>query len=298
MEKEKLNFKINYKNIRVFEEKNADKPQFPLVLSVPHSGTFFPEEFLQNVAFDVPTLRRNEDLLVDKLLEEAVNIGIPTIKAEVSRVFIDLNRDRLELDPSMFYNYPKDKDMLFDKHCRVGLGVVHRINYRRESLYNGLLDYHEVEERLKNVYDVYHKRLKQIVDRCVKKFGFCLVLDCHSMPSKICSIIDDRSGIEICLGNLFSQSCPQEMSDFLAGEFWNRNYKVEFNCPYSGAFITFNYCQPRRQMYTLQLEINRALYADEETLLPNEHFAQMAGDISGAIINLAQNLKRSDLSVL
>jgi hypothetical protein len=50
MEKEKLNFKINYKNIRVFEEKNADKPQFPLVLSVPHSGTFFPEEFLQNVA--------------------------------------------------------------------------------------------------------------------------------------------------------------------------------------------------------------------------------------------------------
>ncbi|MBP5353008.1 MAG: N-formylglutamate amidohydrolase [Alphaproteobacteria bacterium] len=298
MEKEKLNFKINYKNIRVFEEKNADKPQFPLVLSVPHSGTFFPEEFLQNVAFDVPTLRRNEDLLVDKLLEDAVNIGIPTIKAEVSRVFIDLNRDRLELDPSMFYNYPKDKDMLFDKHCRVGLGVVHRINYRRESLYNGLLDYHEVEERLKNVYDVYHKRLKQIVDRCVKKFGFCLVLDCHSMPSKICSIIDDRSGIEICLGNLFSQSCPQEMSDFLAGEFWNRNYKVEFNCPYSGAFITFNYCQPRRQMYTLQLEINRALYADEETLLPNEHFAQMAGDISGAIINLAQNLKRSDLSVL
>lgn len=294
MESKKLDFAINYKKMPIFGDYNTDNMRFPLVLSMPHSGSYFPPEFLDQVNCSIDVLRHNEDIFVDELMQPAVDFGIPAIKMLVSRAVIDLNRDRLELDPAMFYNYPKNKDILYDKHCRVGLGVVHRINYLREPLYKGLLDYHEVELRLKNLYDVYHNRLQQMIQKCIKKFGFCLVLDCHSMPSKICSIIDDRSGIDICLGNLFSQSCPQEMSDFFAGQFWDRNYKVEFNCPYSGAFITFNYCQPRRKMYTLQLEINRALYANEAVLQKNEHFYQMQDDVCEAIINLAQYLSRKE----
>ncbi|MBQ8481676.1 MAG: N-formylglutamate amidohydrolase [Alphaproteobacteria bacterium] len=293
MENKKLDFKIDYKKMPVFTDYNADNVKFPLVLSMPHSGAYFPLEFLEQVNSSIEVMRHNEDIFVDELMQPAIDAGIPSIKMLISRSVIDLNRDRLELDPTMFYNYPKDKDILYDKHCRVGLGVVHRINYLREPLYKGLLDYKEVELRLKNLYDVYHNRLQQIIQKCIKKFGFCLVLDCHSMPSKICSIIDDRSGIDICLGNLFSQSCPQEMSDFFAGQFWDKNYKVEFNCPYSGAFITFNYCQPRRKMYTLQLEINRSLYADENSLKKNEHFYQMSDDVSNAVINFAQYLSRN-----
>ncbi len=292
MEDNRLKFDINYSGLHVFDEYNIDKMQYPLILSIPHSGKVFPEGFLTNVKFDEKVLRRNEDVLVDELLKDAIQHGIPAIKMNVSRVFIDLNRDRLELDPSMFYNYPEDKNVMFDKHCRVGLGVIHRINFKRENIYNGLLDFNEVETRLKKVYDVYHDKLMQMINKCIKKFGFCLVLDCHSMPSKICSIIDDRSGIDICLGNLFSQSCPQDMSDFFAAQFWDNNYNVEFNCPYSGAFITFNYCQPRRNMYTLQLEINRGLYAYEDVLEKNENFYMVADDISKAIINFAQYLLR------
>ena len=292
MENKKIKIDIDYRNMPIYTEYNADKINYPLLLSVPHSGTYFPPEFLQNVKFDEKNLRRNEDIFVDELVKGAVDGGITAMKMEVSRTFIDLNRDRLELDPQMFYNYPENKEILFDKHCRVGLGVVHRINYKRENIYNGLLDYAEVENRLKYVYDVYHNRLNQLIAKCIKKFGFCLLLDCHSMPSKICTIIDSRKGIDICLGNLFSQSCPQEMSDLLATQFWNKNYTVEFNCPYSGAFITFNYCQPRRNMYTLQLEINRGLYADEENLQKSEDFYEVAADVSEAILNYAINLKQ------
>ena len=287
-----IDFKVDYKNLSVYTELNTDKLQYPLILSIPHSGTCFPPEFLQNVRFDEKILRRNEDLFVDELLQNAINKGLTAIKMNITRIFVDLNRDRLELDPAMFYNYPKEKDILYDKHCRVGLGVIHRINFKRENLYDGLLDYHETEERLSKVYDVYHNRLLQLINKCLKKFGFCVVLDCHSMPSKICSIIDDRSGIDVCLGNLFSQSCPQEYSDFLAAQFWDYNYKVQENCPYSGAYITFNYCQPRRKMYTLQLELNRSLYADEEKLCKNEDFTEVADEVSSAIVNFAEYLKR------
>ncbi len=292
MEKDKLDIAVDYKNMRIYSEKNTADLRYPLILSVPHSGQYFPPEFAANVQWDIPTMRRNEDLFVDELLADAVDAGLPMLKMEVTRTFIDLNRDRLEVDPTMYYNYPRDENIMFDKHCRVGLGVVHRINFRRENIYDGLLDYNEVQKRLTHVYDVYHHRLQQLINQCLKKFGFCLVLDCHSMPSKICSIIDDRSGIDICLGNLFSQSCPQDMSDFLAAQFWNKNYNVEFNCPYSGAFITFNYCQPRRKMYTLQLEINRALYANEDTLSRNDNFTNLATDVSAAVIELAENLAR------
>lgn len=292
MQNDKLDIVIDYKNMRIYSEKNTADLCYPLILSVPHSGQYFPPEFAANIQCDIPTMRRNEDLFVDELLTDAVDAGLPLLKMEVTRTFIDLNRDRLEVDPTMYYNYPCDDNIMFDKHCRVGLGVVHRINFRRENIYGGLLNYNEVQKRLTNVYDVYHQRLQQLINQCLKKFGFCLVLDCHSMPSKICSIIDDRSGIDICLGNLFSQSCPQDISDFLAAQFWNKNYNVEFNCPYSGAYITFNYCQPRRKMYTLQLEINRALYANEDLLSRNDNFANLATDVSTAVIELAENLAR------
>ena len=287
-----LDFQVNYQNLSVYDEFNADKLVYPLILSIPHSGKLFPKEFLQNVRFEEKILRRNEDLFVDELLQGALSQGLTAIKMNLSRTFVDLNRDRLELDPAMFYNYPKETDILYDKHCRVGLGVIHRINFRRENLYAGLLDYKEVGERLSKVYDVYHNRLQQLINKCLKKFGFCMVLDCHSMPSKICSIIDDRSGIDICLGNLFSQSCPQKYSDFLASQFWDCNYSVQENCPYSGAFITFNYCQPRHKMYTLQLELNRSLYADEVNLCKNENFEETAVNVSSAIVNFAEYLKR------
>lgn len=287
-----IDFTVNYQNLSVYDEFNADKIQYPLILSIPHSGTFFPPEFLQNVRFPEKILRRNEDLLVDELLKGALDKGLTALKMNITRTFVDLNRDRLELDPTMFYNYPKEKDILYDKHCRVGLGVIHRINFKRENLYDGLLNYHEAEERLSKVYDVYHNRLQQLINKCLKKFGFCVVLDCHSMPSKICSIIDDRSGIDVCLGNLFSQSCLQEYSDFLAAQFWDYNYNVQENCPYSGAYITFNYCQPRRKMYTLQLELNRSLYADEDNLCKNAEFDEVSEEVSTAVINFAEYLKR------
>ncbi|HBO50147.1 MAG TPA: hypothetical protein DD619_05130, partial [Alphaproteobacteria bacterium] len=99
-----IDFTVNYQNLSVYNEFNADKIQYPLILSIPHSGTFFPPEFLQNVRFPEKILRRNEDLLVDKLLKGAIDKGLTALKMNITRTFVDLNRDRLELDPTMFYN--------------------------------------------------------------------------------------------------------------------------------------------------------------------------------------------------
>lgn len=285
-----IDFIIDYNKLDIMSEYNTDELKYPLLLSIPHCGTVFPDEFLANVIPSMDDLRKNEDIFVKDLLEPALNNGVPALNLNISRCFIDVNRAKLEIDPNMFYDYPKD-DLGLNRHrSRYGLGIIHKVTADSEPIYDGQISYKEVEKRIKYVYDVYHNRLKELIEAITQKFGFCLVLDCHSMPSKICSIISESPRIDFCLGNLFEQSCPNKISFFVENEFCKREYYVSKNRPYSGAFITFNYCEPRKQSYTLQLEINREIYADEKNLSKNEYFQRVSYDVSKVICNLANFL--------
>ena len=70
----------------------------------------------------------------------------------------------------------------------------------------------------------------------------------------------------------------------------NPCYRVEFNRPYAGAFITFNYCQPRKNIHTLQLEVNRSIYMDEKNFEKNKQFQTVASHISKSIVDLGHFL--------
>ena len=286
-----IDFTVNYDKLDILNEYNIDTFKYPMILSIPHCGTIFPKEFLKSVKHDANTLRKNEDIWVRDILEPAIiEGGVTALSLNINRAFIDVNRAKVELDPNMFYDYPKDEMGLNQQRSRYGLGIIHKVTSDSTPIYDGLLSYKETELRIKNIYDLYHQRLKELIEKITQKFGFCLVLDCHSMPSKICSIISENPRIDICLGNLFEQSCPNPISFFVENEFSKREYYVSKNRPYSGAFITFNYCEPRKKSYTLQLEINRIIYANEETLEKNEYFQKVSVDISNIITNLGNFL--------
>ena len=286
-----IDFSVDYSKLDIMEEYNTDDIKFPMILSIPHSGTVFPDEFLKAVVPDVKTLRKNEDIFVYDLLEPAIKEGgVTAIKLNVSRMFIDVNRAKLEVDPGMFYDYPRDELSLNQNRSRYGLGIVHKLTADSLPIYAGPISYKEVEKRIKNVYDVYHKRLQELIEKVTAKFGYCLVVDCHSMPSKICSIISESPRIDYCLGNLFEQSCPNKISFYVENELVKREYYVSKNRPYSGAFITFNYCEPRKKSYTLQLEINRVIYADEKMLEKTSDFQRVRYDLSKVIVNLGNFL--------
>lgn len=283
-------FSVNYKNVTVFNEQGTDDPKYPLLVCVPHAGTYLPDEFLKVSLLDKKQLLSNADLFVDELAMPLVNIGIPVISMQIARSFIDVNRDKIELDAKMFYDYPADKIAVENNRCRFGLGLIHRIDAENNPIYGGLISYSEVQQRIKNVYDVYHKRLQYLINKCLKKFGICLLLDYHSMPSKICSIIPDSPKIDFCLGDLFSQSCPTQYTACLQENLKNKGYMATVNVPYSGAFTTFNYCQPRRKIYTLQLEVNRGIYADEKSFEKNNNFQKVSLDAAESVHELAKKM--------
>ena len=65
-------------------------------------------------------------------------------------------------------------------------------------------------------------------------------------------------------------------------------FVVAINTPYSGGYITRHYGRPQKGVHALQIEINRALYMDEESIrrLPalktlSEQMAYLAHRICG-----------------
>ena len=281
---------VDYKKLKVYEEYASDKFAYPLILTLPHSGKLFPDEFFELTDLSKDELRSNEDIFMDELLIPLQEKNIATLKMNIARAFIDVNRDKIELDEKMYFDYPADKIIFENSRCRSGYGLIHRVTASSKPIYKEPISYAEVQKRIKNIYDVYHKRLSTLISKYIQKFGFCVVLDCHSMPSKICSIMDDNKKIDLCIGDLFSQSCPLQISDILLNKFKAEGYEILKNVPYSGAYTTFNYCQPRRKIYTLQLEINRALYANEKTLTKTQSFAKIQTDLCNAVFELANSL--------
>ena len=290
MTQKHIDFSVDYKKLKIFNEFNTKDFAYPIVLSSPHSGKNFPKEFLDNSCRSESELRSSEDCFVDELFVDASNAGIPMIAMNIPRTFVDVNRDKIEIDDTMYYNKAVPNDTVGSRRCRVGLGVIHRIISQNKPIYDGLLSFNEVADRIKYVYDPYHKRLKQLIDKCQKKFGFCLLVDCHSMPSKICNIMNESRPVEVCLCNLFDESCPPEISQFAANFLSEHNMRVEFNRPYAGAFITFNYCQPRKNIYTLQIEVNRSLYMDESVYKKNDNFQNVKSILSESVVALGKFL--------
>ena len=122
-----IDFKVDYAKLKIFDEHNVKDIKYPLVLSVPHKGAVFPEEFLANSQCSIAELRSNEDSFVDELVEAASNEGIPMIAMNIARSFVDVNRDKIELDPTMFYNHPHANETnIGGRRCRVGLVTVLR----------------------------------------------------------------------------------------------------------------------------------------------------------------------------
>src|SRR5579871_5954359 len=64
----------------------------PIVFNSPHSGSFYPREFLALTRLDEHAIRRSEDSFVDELVAPSVGLGVPLLRANFPRAFVDVNR--------------------------------------------------------------------------------------------------------------------------------------------------------------------------------------------------------------
>ncbi len=245
-----------------------------LVVSSPHSGTEYPNDFVRDSALDPLTLRRSEDSFVDDLVAAAPDVGAPLLKALFPRVYIDVNREPYELDPKMFGEPLPDFVNAASARVAAGYGTIARMVATGAEIYRAPLTFAEAEDRVRRLYRPYHTALDTLANDTLSRFRRVLLLDCHSMPSVGSSAEKDagRMRADIILGDCHGTSCARALTADVAAFFTREGFRVALNDPFAGGFITRHHGRPRQGRHALQIEINRALYMNEMRLERSAEF--------------------------
>ncbi|WP_035692144.1 N-formylglutamate amidohydrolase [Azospirillum halopraeferens] len=258
-----------------FDIRHPAEQALPMVVASPHSGRDYPPEFLAAARLDGRTLRKSEDAYVDEIFAAAPDLGAPLLRARFPRAFLDANREAYELDPEMFADALPRYVNTRSPRVAAGLGTIARVVANGEEIYRGKLRFADAAERVRRCYTPYHGALAGLVDATTRRFGHCLLLDCHSMPSAGSGGSGGAAGsgsggearrVDIVLGDCFGSACAPAVTDTAERLLRARGYTVTRNAPYAGGYTTRHYGRPRNGVHALQIEINRDLYMDETTL--------------------------------
>lgn len=268
------------------------KQSIPLVLSCPHSGQNYPLDFIKASALEPLRLRSSEDSFVDEIFQQARNLGAPLVRALFPRVFVDVNRGPFELDPTMFKTVLPGYVTTKNNRISAGLGTIAKSVSRGELIYKGKLDFDEVKERIDLFYKPYHDALQSLVQDTKKRFGYCILLDCHSMPSSAARSAFPRpygnKRLDVVLGDCHGSSCHPSIIAIAMESLLKSNLIVRRNNPYAGGFITSYYGKPYENVHCLQIEINRSLYMDEVKIERLDGIVPLTNIMSRLIANIAQ----------
>ena len=92
---------------------------------------------------------------------------------------------------------------------------------------------------------------------------------------------------EIVLGDRFGASASGEIVDRIESAFAAAGLNVARNAPFAGAYVTQTYGRPARHQHAVQIEIDRALYMDEEKIAPNANFKEVSDVLRQVIAEIA-----------
>jgi N-formylglutamate amidohydrolase len=286
---------IDFAGRPAFEVLAPARHALPFVLNSPHSGNRYPTDFLAASRLDSVAIRRSEDSYVDELMLPAAALGIPLLRANFPRAWLDVNREPYELDPKMFEGSLPTYANVRSVRVAGGLGTIARIVSESEEIYSGPVPVEQALARIDTIYKPYHRVLRQLVMDTRTTFGVAVLIDCHSMPSTVRGG-HGRTRPDIILGDRYGTSCASELTDLAAQLLTRRGYSVSRNKPYAGGFITEHYGQPARGLHAMQVEINRCLYMDERTLAKSSGLARLRNDLAGLVRDLGKAFEQGFLA--
>ncbi len=269
----------DFSDVPPFDIRSGAEQRVPFVFDSPHSGRTYPERFLAMTRLDGDAIRRSEDCYVDELFGAVVPLGAPMLAANFPRAYLDVNREPWELDPRMFCEPVPPYCNIRSARVAGGLGTVPRVVGEGLDIYAGRLPLGEALARIEAIYKPYHEALKRLVTTTHARFGFAVLIDCHSMPASI-KVGDSGLRPDFIIGDRFGISASPALTEAAIALLSGMGYTVAHNKPYAGGFITEHYGRPARHLHALQVEVNRGLYMNERTFQKSAGFDALADDLT------------------
>lgn len=240
-----------------------------LVLDSPHSGTAYPSDFAY--ACSLSALRTAEDTHVEKLYDFAPALGVHWIEAFFPRSYLDVNRNTTEMDVTLFDEAWPDEvetDAKIMSKVRLGKGLIWRDTDEGVPIYSRKLTVAEVRARIEKCWKPYHATVESAISKAHGLHGYSIHVNCHSMPAVASSSATDFPGEEhadFVVGDRDASTASAALSELVCQHLRGLGYNVAYNHPYKGVELVRRYSRPAEHRHSIQLEINRKLYMNEET---------------------------------
>lgn len=238
----------------------------PVVVEVPHAGLFVPPHFACEMLAPVRSIARDADLFVDELYEGACDEGATLVVSRVSRYVVDLNRAETDVDADTVVGGPSSP--------RAPRGVVWRLTTDNERALAGPLTREKLEARLAEIHRPYHAALAAAIRGKLERFGVCVLLAGHSMPSVGRSGHGDENvqRADVVPGTQGRTTAAASLIDLVEQHAREAGLSVLHDEPYRGGWTTRLWGRPSQHVHAVQVEIARRLYMDEAVLVRGQAF--------------------------
>jgi N-formylglutamate deformylase len=277
-------------NTEVFIRHDPAGDAIPLVFDSPHSGTAYPQAFDHAPARSL--VRQAEDTHVATLWRAAPSFGATLLEARFPRAFIDPNRGLDDIDPDLLAD-PWPHPIAPSRKTLQGIGLVWRMAGDGVPMYARKLTSAEVMARIDHYWRPYHAELDALLDGRFQRFGTVWHINCHSMPAVGDARADDpgRERADFVLGDRDGSTCEPGFTQLVAETLRHMGYAVAVNDPYKGVEIVRKHGRPAERRHSLQLEIKRTLYMDEQTFEPNAGFLRLEADLARLTATIATHIR-------
>jgi N-formylglutamate deformylase len=221
----------------------------PLLISMPHTGTFLPPDIaarLTDAALRLP----DTDWHMQRLYDFAVALGASVVVATHSRYAIDLNR-------------PRDNASLYPGQDTTGLCPVD--TFHREPLYREgqQPDAAEIQRRIDQYWEPYHAALQRELDRLRELHGNVVLWDAHSIRSVVPRFFDGRLP-DLNLGTAGGTACDESLAQRVVKiARTHPRYTYVLDGRFKGGYITRRYGRPNQGVRAMQLELAQLTYMSE-----------------------------------
>jgi len=242
-----------------------------LILHIPHSSINIP--VMEGYVVDANSLENEMLKLTDWYTDDLFySDGDEMIKAEFSRIFCDPER------------FTDDSQEIMAQY---GMGVLYEKNDEGEVI---RIVTTEFKKRVLNdFYWQHHNKLSEAVNKQLNLFEKALIIDCHSFPSKPLKrdLDKDPERPDFNIGTDPFHT-PKHLIDLSNSFFENAGYTLEIDRPYKGSIVPLEHYNKNKNVQTIMLEINRALYLKEPTNEKSEKYSEIK-KVTGNFIKTIKN---------
>jgi N-formylglutamate amidohydrolase len=267
----------------------------PLVFDIPRSGNDYPREFHSPATFDA--VRRTVSMYVDELYSGTPNHGATWLYALFPNAYIDANRHELDVDPAWLEGEWPVALEPSDKSLR-GMGLIPRVcGIGDVAMQNTPIIADDLRHRLDNYYWPYHNTLTEILGGFRERHGIALHVSCHSMSSIGGKAVADPGRVrsDFDIGTRDGATTAPDFADTVVAYLKGCGYDATLDEHFKGAESIRKHGDPAAGVHSLQIEINRSIYMNEDSYRRGKRFAEIQNHLTGLaeyLVNFARDKSR------